>query len=450
MGKEEVVYDQDLENRTLKIVEKIKSGRNRPCRDNIHHHLTRGGKDIEKEQVKLFLDELVCKGLLKNIGGNDPVSESYCTISDNQGDENLSTDVKVQNVNNTLSTKAESNHVKNTFVAIDNEVSVKTSIINDVNSTNSTSLSEQCKDRDFFKALMDCIKDEINTCVDAKLGNLNNEPKIKQSQDKQDRSVTESVEVISCYESSTLDGLRQEIEHLRSELKLRDNLIVNLKQGKDTDRQKQQKKTNDNKKTTIPSKSNDKPKKDGRKDEQVDNDGFKQQKQRSGQKNKRSITIIGDSILKDCKTHKMKHKLQPNERLYVKSFPGSTIEDMHDYVRPTLKRKPELMILHVGTNDLRGEKLAKDISSDIIKLAMEMKCDTNDVMISSLVSRGDKWNAKAIEVNGILKQECEKLNITFIEHKNIDPNKHLNGSKLHLNWKGTVAIASNFLEHIRI
>ena len=146
----------------------------------------------------------------------------------------------------------------------------------------------------------------------------------------------------------------------------------------------------------------------------------------------------------------MKHKLQPNDKLYVKTFNGATIEDMRDYVKPTLKRNSDLIVLHVGTNDLRNEKTADNIASDIMKLILDMKTDLNDVMVSSLTSRADDLNAKGREVNSILKSECGRYDIYFIDNTNISIDKHLNGSGLHLNYKGTVTLANNFLNSIKI
>ena len=145
----------------------------------------------------------------------------------------------------------------------------------------------------------------------------------------------------------------------------------------------------------------------------------------------------------------MKHKLPSNEKLYVKSFPGATVEDMVDYSKPTVRRKPDLIILHAGSNDLRSDKTSDDISSDIMQLALQLKTDLNDVMISSIISRADSYNAKGAEVNLQLKAECERYNLMFIDHSNISANKHLNGSGLHLNYKGTVTLANNFLRYIK-
>ena len=122
---------------------------------------------------------------------------------------------------------------------------------------------------------------------------------------------------------------------------------------------------------------------------------------------------------------------------------------MCDYVKPTMRRNPDLVVLHAGTNDLQSDKLAKHIASDIMRLALEIKSDANDVMISGITYRSDKHNTKAREVNLNLQAECQRYNLYYIDHSNIS-NKHLNGSGLHLNFNGTVALANNFLSSIKI
>ena len=48
---------------------------------------------------------------------------------------------------------------------------------------------------------------------------------------------------------------------------------------------------------------------------------------------------------------------------------------MSHYIKPSLKYTPDVVILHCGTNDLRTEKSADIIASEIITLANEMKND---------------------------------------------------------------------------
>ena len=35
----------------------------------------------------------------------------------------------------------------------------------------------------------------------------------------------------------------------------------------------------------------------------------------------------------------------------VRQFPGATITDVHDHLKPIIKRRPEFFVLHIHTND---------------------------------------------------------------------------------------------------
>ena len=65
------------------------------------------------------------------------------------------------------------------------------------------------------------------------------------------------------------------------------------------------------------------------------------------------------------------------------------MEDMLDYVRPTMKRSPDLIVLHAGTNNLRDGEPAKTIAEKVMKLSLEMKNEANDVMVSGFIVRSD-------------------------------------------------------------
>ena len=70
---------------------------------------------------------------------------------------------------------------------------------------------------------------------------------------------------------------------------------------------------------------------------------------------------------------------------------------------PTNSRNPENIVLHCGTNDLKKENSANEISNDIIEVALLCKSDNNNVLVSGIIPRSDKRNAKAIEANRHLK-----------------------------------------------
>ena len=108
--------------------------------------------------------------------------------------------------------------------------------------------------------------------------------------------------------------------------------------------------------------------------------------------------------------------------IYVKSFPGTSVEDMASYMIPTKKHNPNITILHCGTNDLSKSEEPRLIASNIVKLAKSMHTN-NSTIVSALVPRKDGFDRKRIEVNNHLKKECNEGNLGYIDHENIDKSK---------------------------
>ena len=177
---------------------------------------------------------------------------------------------------------------------------------------------------------------------------------------------------------------------------------------------------------------------------------FIEVKKKSAKSKKRQITVIGDSLIKNIEAHKMKRCMKPNEKIYVKSFSGAKIADMRDYAKPSQRYNPDLFILHMGSNDLHSIKTPEEISDEIINVALEIKTDENEIVVSEIICRNDEHNQKGLKVNDFLKIKCAKYALGFIRNSNILVDKHLNGSGLHLNQQGTVALANNFLKIINV
>ena len=138
---------------------------------------------------------------------------------------------------------------------------------------------------------------------------------------------------------------------------------------------------------------------------------------------------------------KIKHKYL----VKVPSFSGAKVSCMTDHVKPTLQDiNPDHIILYEGTNDLRLENTASQIAKATIDLATSLKNDDNTVTVSGIVLRLDDLNNKANEVNCPLVLMCKERNISFLSNdESIDPSKHLNESKLHLNNSGIKIFAEN-------
>ena len=157
-------------------------------------------------------------------------------------------------------------------------------------------------------------------------------------------------------------------------------------------------------------------------------------------------------MVKDIKSYKMRKSLSTQERIYIKSFPGATTDDMKDYIKPSLKYNPDMVILHVGTNSLHSDKTTEEIAADITNLALDAKTNNSEVAISSIVLRSDdkKLNEKRLKVNDILKIKSMTLSIGYLGNDNIKSNYHLNNSGVHLNFKGINTLANNFLNYIKV
>ena len=110
---------------------------------------------------------------------------------------------------------------------------------------------------------------------------------------------------------------------------------------------------------------------------------------------------VGDSVAKDVKGW-----LLFRERFVrTYSFSGADTTDMHDFIRTLLKKKPEEIILHVGTNDLTSTLNATQIVDEILKLRLIIVSYGINCTISTIVKRDDGCWVKATEVNQVLFNE---------------------------------------------
>ena len=134
-----------------------------------------------------------------------------------------------------------------------------------------------------------------------------------------------------------------------------------------------------------------------------------------------------------------------NENVVVKHFSRSTTEDMMTYIKPPLKHNPDGFIMHVGTSNLRSNKEPGTIARNIAEVACNSKTDTNKVLISSIVPRGDNLNGKCRQVNIFLKEFCMENDFLCVNHDNIKSRQDCNYVRIHLNTLGSKILANNFI-----
>ena len=156
---------------------------------------------------------------------------------------------------------------------------------------------------------------------------------------------------------------------------------------------------------------------------------------------KTKIMVVGDSLVKYLRREELSSK---NNNVKVITHPGSTTEEMLDYIKPIARRKPDTLIIHTGTNDLtNGVNTMKEVRK-LVKVVREID-ESGKIKIgfSSVIYRKDKdLEDERNEVNVKFKKYCESKEFAFIENNNISESG-LNNSKLYLNKKRANILTQN-------
>ena len=151
--------------------------------------------------------------------------------------------------------------------------------------------------------------------------------------------------------------------------------------------------------------------------------------------------VVGDSIVKKVKGWELSTK---DDLFVVRFFLGAKTDDMESYIKPTLKSKPERIIIHCGNNDLNNNT-PQSIVDNILSLAKSSQQENNTILVFSIVPRKDHLDKKGKKVNFILEKRCNEMNLAFTSNGNIRTRYHYNYDGLHLNDKGAILFTENIL-----
>lgn len=154
---------------------------------------------------------------------------------------------------------------------------------------------------------------------------------------------------------------------------------------------------------------------------------------------KGTTLIMGDSIVAGLREYKMSRR----KMIKTRSFPGARINDMLYYSVPLLKKKPDKIVIHIGTNDaphLTPEEMLEDLNK--LKDMVLKYCPESKIVISTPTLRTDKANSN--ENNIAFISLLSKSSFNCIHHENI-LEEHLDRYGLHLNAKGSTVLAKNLL-----
>ena len=134
----------------------------------------------------------------------------------------------------------------------------------------------------------------------------------------------------------------------------------------------------------------------------------------------------------------------------IRCHPGATTDDIIDYVGPTARKKPDMIIIYTGTNHIQNKVNTLQKIRKVITTIKEIDVN-NEIQIafSSVIHHDDQDFEKEIkEINRKLKNLCKGKGIKFINNTNID-DSCLNRSKLHLNKSGTTLLVKTFSQALK-
>ncbi|MCP4485599.1 MAG: hypothetical protein GY823_13750 [Flavobacteriaceae bacterium] len=181
----------------------------------------------------------------------------------------------------------------------------------------------------------------------------------------------------------------------------------------------------------------------------ADEQNNKDRQKEAATKSRKRITIVGDSMLNGI----VEEGMQKDHNVQVKRHPGATSRDIVDYVKPVIRKKPDCIIIHTGTNDLTCQEKSNTIKN-LKQIVEEIRQESPNttIVLSAVVTRKDKQaldkKVDVMALNGEMKGFAKTMKIPVIDNSNIDPSC-LSRKKLHLNEKGSAYLARNFLNFIK-
>ena len=177
------------------------------------------------------------------------------------------------------------------------------------------------------------------------------------------------------------------------------------------------------------------------------------QEQRMGYR-KEQVVAVGDSNFKGLRCALVASNIR--RPVYVSKFAyhGATASHIKHYIDVALEKKPDILVIHAGTNDIWGSnknnKRAEDIAGELIDTAIKARQrGVRRIFISSVLPvRNAESNTRATDINSILKLMCRDNEFQFIDNSNITLEYLRKDDDVHLNGWGFRELALNFAHYI--
>ena len=102
---------------------------------------------------------------------------------------------------------------------------------------------------------------------------------------------------------------------------------------------------------------------------------------------KKDIVIFGDSMIK----YMNGREISRSSLVKIRSHLGATSEDLIDYVRPTARKNPKMMVIHSGTNDITNKVNTLQKIRKVINAIKENDVNGEiEIVLSSVIHRDDQ------------------------------------------------------------
>ena len=94
----------------------------------------------------------------------------------------------------------------------------------------------------------------------------------------------------------------------------------------------------------------------------------------------------------------------------VRPHPRATSEDLVDHIKPVARRKPDMVVLHIGTNDITNDVKTLVKLQDTVDIIRKESQDT-EIVKSSVFTRRDKDGIANIvsSLDSRLKTFCARM-----------------------------------------
>lgn len=95
-------------------------------------------------------------------------------------------------------------------------------------------------------------------------------------------------------------------------------------------------------------------------------------------------------------------------------FSWTKAKNTRSYIKPTLEKNPEKIIIHTGINNLKSDSYPEEVNWKTNNLTPSCRTQTNETILPNIVPQYDSLNEKVLKR---LKGQCEERNIFVIDKR---------------------------------